>query len=74
MVTENQSGSNKVTLSLTCRILELFLSHCEEEMSSDDTALARKMHYNLSSYSIRIRTPLANLAKTLDPRIRNYNM
>lgn len=74
MATKTQSGSQYLTLSLTCRIFEHLLSHFEEQLSSDDSVLAplaRKMNEKLSSYSTRIKTPLAHVAKILDSRIRN---
>lgn len=73
-LTERQSGSQYVTLSINSKLFNRLRSRCESQIGQDDATLkliAEKMLEKLNSYSELINTELSDLSRILDPRIRN---
>ena len=73
-MTENQSGSSYVTLSITSKAYLKLIKHCEKQIQQKHDCLkdiAKKMVDKLNSYKSLICTDVASLSRIFDVRIAN---
>ena len=73
-ITENQSGQNYVTISISSMAYKLLMQKCQSRIDSNDQAtkpIASTMLRKLKSYESIICSDMAILAKVVDPRIPN---
>ena len=73
-ITENQSGQNYVTISISSMGYKLLMQKCQSRIDSNDQAIkpiASTMLRKLKSYESIVCSDMTILAKVVDPRIPN---